>query len=255
MLENQSYVSEEQMEKDGEFIEYRLNCPKCGEDRAASESEIQLISICKCGGEMVAEEVRKLGFFTMRSRAEASRSKTMTTKELAEFLGKSEDTILRQAKALGYGEGQGKSFKFERGKVEMIAERIFKKVPFAVKESIKLTFDTSAKAGSEPPANAEVQRGMELVFGAIGKLAKRIDVLEEKVESVPQIGYDETHMTVLGFCNVNGIDCSMYDASRAGKEAARLSREEGVDIRTVPDDRFGKVNSYHKAILSKVFAL
>ena len=51
------------------------------------------------------------------------------------------------------------------------------------------------------------------------------------------------------------FSASTVEAIHAGKEAARLSREEGVEIRTVPDDRFGKVNSYHKAILSRVFAL
>lgn len=98
-----------------------------------------------------------------------------------------------------------------------------------------------------------VLRGMEYVFGAIGRLEERVKSVEEKV--VPLLGYDETHMTVLGFCRTQGYTVSMPEAVRLGKEAARLSREENVEIKKVHDDRYGSVNSYHKAILQKVFAL
>ena len=184
----------------------------------------------------------------------------MTIGELADFFGKSDNTIRRRAKEIGIVAENGRPLLIDKSGVERIAYHIYRNVPFAVKEAIKSTFPNSE---GTPFPNGKVdnntddyvQRGMELVFGAIGRMEERLSSVEKKIESVPQIGYDETHMTVLGFCKVNDITCSVYDASRAGKEAARLSREEGIEIRTVPDDRFGKVNSYHKAILSRVFAL
>ena len=181
----------------------------------------------------------------------------MTTKEIALAVGKEERTVQRWVKRL--------ADKMPSINDKMSSSSPMRPADYNLTETLQIVEEGMGKnAAGIFRANANTQRkgehtdvqyGMELVFGAIGKLAKRVDMLEEKVEAVPQIGYDETHMTVLGFCKVNDITCSVYDASRAGKEAARLSREEGIEIRTVPDDRFGKVNSYHKAILSRVFAL
>ena len=112
---------------------------------------------------------------------------TMTTRELAEFFGKSEDTILKKAREAGISSRQGRAIQFDRAGVESMAVRLFKTVPLAVKESINMTFSTSVKPGSSLPENAEVKtddyvrRGMELVFGAIGKLDERVSRIESEV--------------------------------------------------------------------------
>lgn len=207
----------------------------------------------------------------------------MTTKQIAEVVDKDMSTVQRWVKKITdrMSSMDGKMQSMD-GRVQSIAAKMSESTSthpadFDTEETVLIIETgmgknaagifrtnarlaaTSAEAGSEHTARAEddddVRQGMTLVFGAIGKLAKRVSVIEKKIEAVPQIGYDETHMTVLAFCKTNDITCSVYDASRAGKEATRLSREEGVEIRTVPDDRFGKVNSYHKAILLRVFAL
>lgn len=199
----------------------------------------------------------------------------MTTKQIAEVVGKDLSTVQRWVKKITdrMSSMDGKMQSMD-GRVQSIAVKMSESTSthpadFDTEETVLIIetgmgknaagiFRTNARlaaTSAKAEDDDDVRQGMTLVFGAIGKLAKRVSVIEKKIEAVPQIGYDETHMTVLGFCKTNDITCSVYDASRAGKEAARLSREEGVEIRTVPDDRFGKVNSYHKAILSRVFAL
>ena len=192
--------------------------------------------------------------------------KTMTTAELADFFGVSKETVRRAAKKLlldAAVNGKTRQFTFEE--VEKISRVLFNKVPVPVKLAIESTFSnvagepsTNVKAGSVL-TDRDFQMIAQIVSVAVSETMKAYDVrmkaIEEKVDRVPLIGYDETHMTVLGFCKANGITVSISGAIAHGKEAARISREEGMSIKRVPDERFGSVNSYHKAVLQKVFSL
>jgi hypothetical protein len=48
---------------------------------------------------------------------------------------------------------------------------------------------------------------------------------------------------------------SLRDAKSKGREAKRISKEWGVDIGRVTDERFGEVNSYREDILEEVFGM
>jgi hypothetical protein len=63
-----------------------------------------------------------------------------------------------------------------------------------------------------------------------------------------------TYYTIAGYCRKLGITgLTATEAIQLGKEAARLSREEGVRIGSCPDTRWGTVNKYHFAILDEIF--
>ncbi|KYC44701.1 MAG: hypothetical protein AMQ22_02279 [Candidatus Methanofastidiosum methylothiophilum] len=97
--------------------------------------------------------------------------------------------------------------------------------------------------------------------------SSRIDRLENMVEklvlaiaTIPQqIAQNQSsqpiqdYYSIMGYANKKGMQIMFSDALRLGKEAAKLSNEKGIEIRKVPDERFGNVNSYHVDILVKVF--
>ena len=192
--------------------------------------------------------------------------KTMTTAELADFFGVAKETVRRAARKLLLDAAEnGKTRQFTFEEVEKISRVLFNKVPVPVKMAIETTFSnvdggplTNVKAGSVL-TDRDFQMIAQIVSVAVSETMKAYDVrmkaIEEKVDRVPMIGYDETHMTVLGFCRTRGFAVSLPEAVRLGKEAARISREESVPIKRVPDDRFGTVNAYHKAVLQRVISL
>ena len=59
--------------------------------------------------------------------------------------------------------------------------------------------------------------------------------------------------TISAWCKFNRINISLRDAMNRGREATRLSKEWGVDVGRVTDERFGVVNSYREDVLEEVF--
>lgn len=64
---------------------------------------------------------------------------------------------------------------------------------------------------------------------------------------------DTDYYTVVGFCGKYSIKLQGEEAKVRGLHATHLSRENDKVIIKIPDDRWGKVNSYHISILQKVF--
>ena len=59
--------------------------------------------------------------------------------------------------------------------------------------------------------------------------------------------------TISAWCKFNRINISLSDAMNRGREATRLSKEWGVDVGRVTDERIGVVNSYREDVLEEVF--
>jgi prophage antirepressor-like protein len=60
--------------------------------------------------------------------------------------------------------------------------------------------------------------------------------------------------TITAWCKLNQLNLSLNDAMIKGREATRVSKEWEVEIGTVPDERFGVVNSYREDVLEEVFS-
>lgn len=87
----------------------------------------------------------------------------------------------------------------------------------------------------------------EEVLGELNKTAERLDELESKIISV-----DDHYYTIAGYCNLNKIPCPLHQAKAWGKLAANLSRQKGIATGSAHDERFGKVRTYHEAVLREV---
>jgi hypothetical protein len=94
------------------------------------------------------------------------------------------------------------------------------------------------------------------IAGIITAVMKEIIPLITNQKTVTnQIEFIQDYYSILGYCNIKKIKITFSDAIRFGKEAAKISRENDIEIRNVSDEHYGTVGSYHIDILKKVFAV
>jgi phage anti-repressor protein len=87
---------------------------------------------------------------------------------------------------------------------------------------------------------------------------KAIEMHEERlksIESKQDIEIKQDYFTILAYCKRNNIQLSFSEAIQKGKIATRLSKEKGIDLRQVSDEKYGYVNSYKDSILKETFQL
>lgn len=166
---------------------------------------------------------------------------------MSELLNVSGDTVRRAAKELY-------PYLFEKGK----------KTIFNKEQSIKIGDKVRKQGYIQPmqnaevlPQNAEVVTRAELKEFAI-ELVKSIikeilPVLKTNYQDQKMIAQD--YFSILGFCNFKNIKITFSEAVKMGKCATRLSNERNIEIRNIPDERFGQVHSYFIDILQEIFSL
>ena len=62
------------------------------------------------------------------------------------------------------------------------------------------------------------------------------------------------HVSVRGYAIMNNIPINNNQAKYLGGEATKLAQSRGLEIKTIPDPRYGFVNGYPKIILDEVFS-
>lgn len=70
-----------------------------------------------------------------------------------------------------------------------------------------------------------------------------------------QIEFQQDYYSIIGYANNKEIQIAFSEAVRFGREAAKLSKIEGKEIRKIADERFGFVGSYHISILNEIFKI
>ena len=83
----------------------------------------------------------------------------------------------------------------------------------------------------------------------IQKQGLEIRSLEGKVAL---LGSDSGFRTVRAFAKEHGLKMSEGEARHLGKQAAALCRERGFSIGSVPDEKYGVVNSYPVEVLQEL---
>ena len=66
---------------------------------------------------------------------------------------------------------------------------------------------------------------------------------------------DTGYMTALAFCRRENIPAPLVFAQKLGIQAAEMCRKLGIRMGSVPDERWGKVNSYPVAVLLECLAV
>jgi hypothetical protein len=65
---------------------------------------------------------------------------------------------------------------------------------------------------------------------------------------------EPNHFTVMAFCRAKGLKIDLNEAKLRGARASQMTRSRSGTIYQVPDERFGKVNSYDENILKEIFS-
>jgi len=79
--------------------------------------------------------------------------------------------------------------------------------------------------------------------------AQQISALEHRVDLMDG---DTGYQTVTAYIRKRGWKLPLSQAKAIGIKAARAAKELGVQVGTVPDERWGTVNSYPIALLDEI---
>ena len=90
----------------------------------------------------------------------------------------------------------------------------------------------------------------------------KVKVAEEKADSAFKSAQaalkhkfgNADYFTIMAYSSIHSGSLDISEAKLKGANAARISRQNDKPIIKVPDERFGKVNSYYVSVLEKVFA-
>lgn len=91
----------------------------------------------------------------------------------------------------------------------------------------------------------------------VQEMDNRVTELEAWQAEVKQIFeiYGLTgHVSVRGYAIMNNIPINNNQAKFLGGEATKLAQSRGLEIKSIPDPRYGVVNGYPKIILDEVFS-
>lgn len=90
---------------------------------------------------------------------------------------------------------------------------------------------------------------------AASKIANTALVKTQTLEDrVARMDGDSRYITILAFARFIGVNIPRDRANFLGRYAGRVCRSLGLPIGKVPDERYGKVNSYPKEVVQDVFS-
>lgn len=98
---------------------------------------------------------------------------------------------------------------------------------------------------------------VEQIAFNVQEMDNRVTELEAWQAEVKQIFeiYGLTgHVSVRGYAIMNNIPINNNQAKFLGGEATKLAQSRGLEIKSIPDPRYGVVNGYPKIILDEVFS-
>ena len=179
----------------------------------------------------------------------------MTIKEIAASVGKDESTVRRWISKL-------------TGKMPAINDKVSASSPmypadYDLEETIEIIrvglganaaemFRFNAEHGNTAlPQTAEV--GQVMI-----QMMKMMSVLVEKVEKISsnQLQIEapkQDYYSLVGYCSLKGIKTKVSELSGIGMILRKMTIEAGRELKKIPDERWGKVNSYPVEILDEFF--
>ena len=83
---------------------------------------------------------------------------------------------------------------------------------------------------------------------------KDLEAWQDEVKQLFEIYGLTGSVSVRGYAIMNNIPITNNQAKFLGAEATKLAKSRGLEIKTIPDPRYGFVNGYPKIILDEVFS-
>jgi len=177
----------------------------------------------------------------------------MTVKEIVELTGKSKSVVYQWIKTLSENgktlSGNGnydleetitilRSGKMSEAFISLLKENVERKAPFILQNE----------------SDKRIERLESLFEKFIISIPTIISQTVQSISSQKQLEYTQDYFTIIGYANSKGIkNITTSDAMKLSLTAKKLSIESDKEIRKVPDERWGSLNSYHVDIIKKVF--
>lgn len=81
-----------------------------------------------------------------------------------------------------------------------------------------------------------------------------LELWQAEVKQILEVYGLTGHVSVRGYAIMNSIPINNNQAKYLGGEATKLAQSRGLEIKSIPDPRYGVVNGYPKIILDEVFS-
>jgi anionic cell wall polymer biosynthesis LytR-Cps2A-Psr (LCP) family protein len=92
------------------------------------------------------------------------------------------------------------------------------------------------------------QQFMTAVLGEIKNISKVSNQLQI---TAPK----EDYFSLLAYCSLHNIKTNRSELALHGKELRKLTLDKNMDLKKIPDERWGSVNSYPVEVLNEYFAV
>jgi len=90
------------------------------------------------------------------------------------------------------------------------------------------------------------------VTAALSPVVDRLDRISQQ-KAIPE-PVKEDFYSLVAYCKINEIQVNRSELAMHGRELKKMARSEGLELKKIPDERWGTVNSYPVVILNTYFA-
>ena len=172
----------------------------------------------------------------------------MTIKELAEVAGVSPETIRKTAKKL-FPEvfKNGLRTNFNEAKSLEIMKTVSKKNMVSPTQTKEVA--TQTKEVDQQTALIQIMESQQkFMIAVLDKLDKIGNQQSLQIEA-PR----EDYFSLVGYTSLNGIKTNRSELAMHGMTLKKMAKLNNFTVRQIPDERWGKVNSYPVELLDEYF--
>lgn len=172
----------------------------------------------------------------------------MNVKQLSEVAGVSRQTIGRVAKRL-----------FPGKIVPGVMTTFTKEECFDIMRNTNKKHDVEIDGPAQP-----AQQNVEVDYKIIGEMigAAITAAIKPMVNELKQISQPalpapikEDYFSLVAYFQRNGLTANRSELAMHGRELKKIARAKGLEVKKIPDERWGTVNSYPVEILDEYFAV
>lgn len=107
---------------------------------------------------------------------------------------------------------------------------------------------------NKPMSMPQIVQQIALNVQEMDNRVTELETWQAEVKQIFEIYGLTGHVSVRGYAIMNNIPINNNQAKFLGGEATRLAQSRGLEIKSIPDPRYGVVNGYPKIILDEVFS-
>ncbi|MDA3939810.1 MAG: hypothetical protein PF693_10935 [Spirochaetia bacterium] len=177
----------------------------------------------------------------------------MTVRELSEIAGVSDETIRRTGKKLFPGEiKNGIKTDFNKEQCFDIMKTVPKKNLVQMSKEPTQLVKLPTQTAEEVQQNAVLsmmesqQKFMIAVLDRLDKIGTQQPLQIEQPK--------EDYFSLVGYTSLNGIKTNRSELAGHGRTLKQMAVEKELTIKSIPDERWGKVNSYPIELLEEYFS-